>query len=73
VSRNSVNCILSDKKYILLEKGEIVRQGDEVDMCRDAWRDPPNWILAVYSVGDSVPDPSYPSHRQFRRLEQAHD
>jgi len=56
-----------DKQYRMLEKGEIVQKGDEVDACRDGWRDDPEWKLAVHSVGGPAPDPCYPSHRRFRR------
>lgn len=57
-----------EKRYRRLEKGEMVCDGDEVDMCRDAWRDPPDWQPAKHSIGDVAPDPDYVAHRQFRRL-----
>lgn len=25
-------------EYRILEKGELIQEGDEVDMCRDGWR-----------------------------------
>ena len=55
-----------DKKYRLLKEGEIIQGGDEVDMCRDGWRDDPVWVKAV-CLGKKVPDSTYPSHRRYRR------
>lgn len=52
--------------YRILEKGEIIQEGDEVDGCGDAWRDEPVWIPAR-CVGEHAPDPDYPSHRIYRR------
>jgi len=56
-----------DKRYRMMEKGEIVKKGDEVDACADGWRDPPDWQPAVNSIGQPAPDPQYPAHRRFRR------
>lgn len=53
-------------KYRLLEKGEIIQEGDEVDACNDGWRDAPKWVPAL-SIGQPAPDPAYPSHRIYRR------
>lgn len=57
-----------DPRYRMLEDGEIVQAGDEVDACRDGWRDEPKWEPAINSVGHPAPNPAYPSHRRFRRL-----
>jgi len=54
-------------QYRRLKEGEIVQKGDEVDACRDGWRDPAKWVPAVDSIGMAAPAPEYPSHRQFRR------
>lgn len=55
-------------KYRLLEAGEIIQPGDQVDNCRDGWRDEPRWEPAT-SIGQPAPDPKYPAHRQYRRKE----
>ena len=57
---------MSDTTYRLLEKGEIVQHGDECDVCNDGWRDSPKWVPAE-KIGCKAPDPSYPSHRKYRR------
>ena len=54
-------------KYRILKEGEIVQHGDEVDDCRDGWRDAPQWVDAAEDVGRAAPDPQFPSHRKFRR------
>tara|TARA_S200002703_G_C3685238_1_gene210389 strand:- start:341 stop:559 length:219 start_codon:yes stop_codon:yes gene_type:complete len=54
-------------KYRRLEEGEIVQEGDEVDICNDGWRDPSKWVRAEGSIGQKAPYPYCPSHRQFRR------
>ncbi len=50
-----------------LKKGELVEEGDWVDMARDGWRDDPKWVPAT-RIGETAPDPAYPSHRVFRRV-----
>ena len=55
-------------KYRRLKKGEIVKEGDEVDACVDGWRDDPIWEpVKRHSIGRLAPDPQYPSHSQYRR------
>jgi hypothetical protein len=55
-------------EYRTLQKGEIVRGGDETDRCADAWRDAAKWEPVKESeVGTIASDPQYPSHRLFRR------
>lgn len=54
-------------KYRRLQKGEIICEGDEIDACRDGWRDWPIWKKVTSCIGEQVPDPKYPSHRQYRR------
>ncbi len=56
---------MSDK-YRLLEKDEVIQQGDEVDICNDGWRDEPKWRLTG-CAGKKAPDPKFPSHRKYRR------
>jgi hypothetical protein len=58
-------------EYYYLKEGEIVQEGDEVDMCNDGWRDAPKWVEAKNSVGRPAPSPLYPSHRRFRRKIEA--
>lgn len=57
---------MSEKKYRYLEFGELTQEGDEVDLCRDPWRDDAFW-KPVSIIGEAVPDPQYPAHRIFRR------
>ena len=54
-------------KYYHLKKGEIVQEGDEVEMS-NSWNDPPKWVKAVNSIGQPALDPQFPAHRKFRRL-----
>jgi len=53
-------------KYKYLEKGEIIKAGDEVNGCNDPWRDKPKWVLTT-CIGEAAPDPSYISHSLYRR------
>jgi len=52
-------------KYHYLKKGEIIKDGDEVDMC-NGWDDEPVWEL-TNCAGDIAPDPQYLAHRKYRR------
>lgn len=54
--------------YRILESGEIVKPGDEVDACFDGWRDETKWVLAL-KIGIPAPDPKHISHRRYRRKE----
>ncbi len=56
-----------DNQYRMLRKGETIMEGDEVDACRDGWRDEPAWKPATECIGQPAPDPAYPSHRVYRR------
>ncbi len=58
---------MSEQKYRRLEYGEIIQEGDEIDACRDGWRDDPKWEPVTSCIGRPAPDPAYPSHRQYRR------
>lgn len=53
-------------EYYHLKHNDIVQEGDEIDTCRDPWRDDPVW-KPVENWGYPAPDPQYVSHRQFRR------
>lgn len=60
---------LWDDRYRRLEEGEVVKAGDEVDACRDGWRDPPKWEpVKEHMIGRVASNPNYPSHSVFRRL-----
>lgn len=56
------------KKYRILEKDEVIRAGDEIDRCRDTWREDAVWKpVRPAEIGRSAPDPAFPSHRAYRR------
>jgi len=55
--------------YYYLKEGEIVQEGDECEVSAN-WNDPPKWVPAGRTVGTPAPDPSYISHRKYRRLIQ---
>ena len=50
-----------DHNYRRLDEGEIVEYGDQ---CQN---DDGSWSEAIV-IGDPAPDPSYTSHRVYRRL-----
>lgn len=54
--------------YRRLNAGEIIQEGDEVDASADGWRDEPEW-KPTNNIGQPAPDPAFPAHRQYRRLE----
>ena len=55
------------KLYYYLKKGEIVQDGDEVEM--SAKFRPPKWVKAsAHSIGTPAPDPQFMAHRVYRRL-----
>lgn len=54
-------------EYRLLEKGEIIQEGDEIDACRDPWRDNALWVPVTSCIGEPAPDPQFVAHRQYRR------
>ena len=53
-------------EYYYLQKGDIIKKGDEVDDS-NGWNDPANWVKATRCFGDPAPDPQYPAHRNYRR------
>ena len=58
-------------QYRRLDINDVIEADDEIDACRDQWRDDPVWRR----VGDSCPhmvgrnpsDPRYPAHAPYRR------
>ena len=52
--------------YYYLKEGDIIREGDEVDICNDGYRDDPKWVKTG-CAGEKAPNPNYISHRQYRR------
>ena len=54
-------------RYRGLEKGEIIRKGDQKDACVNPWKDNPKWVEAVSDIGEQAPDPKYPAHTRYRR------
>ena len=62
-------CTTKEKKmenYYYLKKGEIVEEGDEVEVS-SSLSSPAKW-QKTKCVGWEAPDPQYPSHRTYRRL-----
>lgn len=53
-------------RYTILQKGEVIQEGDEVEVS-SKWNDSPQWVPAT-CIGEQAPDPSYPSHRIYRRV-----
>lgn len=58
---------MTEPKYRRLEHGEIIREGDEIDACANAWHDEAKWVPVKSGFGEPAPDPQYVSHRQYRR------
>lgn len=54
-------------QYRRLEKGEIIKKGDQVNACEQYWKDNPKWIEVSFQVGEVTPDPAWPANRQYRR------
>lgn len=57
-----------EKEYYYLKEGEIIQEGDEVEVSAN-WNDPPRWEKTK-CVGQKAPDPAYISHRKYRRLKK---
>jgi hypothetical protein len=55
-----------EKKYYYLKKGEIIQEGDEVEVSNSI-KDEPKW-QKTNCVGGLAPDQQYPAHRIYRRL-----
>lgn len=57
-----------ERKYYHLKEGEIIQEGDEVEIS-SKWNDPPKWVKASErTIGTPAPDPRFISHRKYRRL-----
>jgi len=55
-------------EYRILKHGEVIREGDEIDACRDGWRDDAKWEPAPkHMIGREASNPAYPSHSKYRR------
>lgn len=54
-----------DHNYRMLEEGEIIQRGDEVQ------RDDGSFDLSVRCIGQKAPSPLYTSHRVYRRLKES--
>lgn len=57
---------MTDYTYRLLNKGEIIQDGDECE-ASSGWNAAANWIPVRESIGTPAPDPQYPAHRLIRR------
>ena len=53
-------------KYLYLQEGDTVCEGDEVEISNDGWRDPEKWVETT-RAGVKAPNPNYISHRKYRR------
>ena len=53
-------------EYYYLKKGEIIKEGDEVEVS-NGWNTPDRWIKSVNCIGGKTPDPQYLAHRTYRR------
>lgn len=54
------------EKYYYLKKGEIIKDGDEVEIS-NGFHSAPKWVK-TNCIGQSAPDPQFESHRKYRRL-----
>lgn len=59
--------IKMENKYYYLKKGEVIQEGDEVEVS-NKWNDPAKWIKSKNCIGDKAPDPQFMAHRKYRRL-----
>lgn len=59
---------MSNEKYYYLKKGEIIQDGDEVEMSNN-YNDPAKWQpAAAHTIGTPAPDPQFMAHRTYRRI-----
>lgn len=54
------------EQYYHLKKGDRILEGDEIDVSDEFNKPSPCWIKANF-VGGLAPDPSFISHRKYRR------
>lgn len=62
-----VEKVNENEKYYYLKKGEIIQEGDEVEMS-NKYNEDAKWVKAEHCIGDPAPDPQFMAHRQYRRL-----
>lgn len=55
-----------EEEYYYLKEGEIIQEGDEVEMSVGQ-NDPPLWVKTK-CAGQKAPSPAYISHRKYRRI-----
>lgn len=53
--------------YRMLEEGEIIQEGDEVEASAGWNSKEAKWVPAGITVGKPAPNPNYPAHRIYRR------
>jgi len=58
---------MSEDEYYSLKEGDIIKAGDEIDRCNNAWHDDARWVEVKNCIGTPAPNPQYVSHRQYRR------
>ena len=60
-----------DHRYRKLKKGEVIKEGDEVGISGPGMNGKLTWKKPnPISIGTKAPDPSFISHRWYRRLKQ---
>ena len=52
-------------EYRILQEGEIIQEGDEVDISQHL-NEEPVWVKTT-CAGQTAPNPLYPAHRVYRR------
>lgn len=55
-------------EYRILQEGEIIQEGDEVDISQHL-NEEPVWVKTT-CAGQKAPNPLYPAHRVYRRPTQ---
>ena len=53
-------------EYRILEEGEIIREGDEVDKSASFGNDA-KWVFVKETIGKPAPNPRLPAHHVYRR------
>lgn len=54
------------EQYYYLKKGDVIQENDEVDVSNEFNKPSPCWIKTI-CIGHKAPDPSFNSHRKYRR------
>ena len=61
-------------EYRILKHKEVIKLGDEVDACRDGWRDDAKWIpVPKHMIGREACNPIFISHSRYRRAMEVLD